>query len=74
MFEPPIRTLSLRQATSTISIWDGGTLRVPFPSDIQRRLDVIVLEIHIPEPLIEIASRNSFRAGKRTPSSSDVRV
>ncbi|GFT65790.1 nucleic-acid-binding protein from transposon X-element [Trichonephila clavipes] len=40
-FEPPIRTLSLRQAhpqkdSATISIWDGGTLRVPFPSDIQR--------------------------------------
>ncbi|GFV95195.1 hypothetical protein TNCV_1293131 [Trichonephila clavipes] len=39
--EPPIRTLSLRQAhphkdSATISIWDGGTLRVPFPSDIQR--------------------------------------
>ncbi|GFV14026.1 hypothetical protein TNCV_525031 [Trichonephila clavipes] len=41
-FEPPIRTLSLRQAhphkdSATISIWDGGTLRVPFPSDIQRQ-------------------------------------
>ncbi|GFX76580.1 hypothetical protein TNCV_3162981 [Trichonephila clavipes] len=41
MSDPPIRTLFLRQAhphqaTSTISIWDGGTLRVPFPSDIQR--------------------------------------
>ncbi|GFV84942.1 hypothetical protein TNCV_3892801 [Trichonephila clavipes] len=22
--------------SATISIWDGGTLRVPFPSDIQR--------------------------------------
>ncbi|GFV10329.1 hypothetical protein TNCV_1920591 [Trichonephila clavipes] len=40
-FDPPIRILSLRQAhphkdSATISIWDGGTLRVPFPSDIQR--------------------------------------
>ncbi|GFV30171.1 hypothetical protein TNCV_96481 [Trichonephila clavipes] len=43
-FDPPIRTHSLRQAHShkdstTNSIWDGGTLRVPFPSDIQRHHD-----------------------------------
>ncbi|GFW22431.1 hypothetical protein TNCV_1431821 [Trichonephila clavipes] len=44
MFDLPIRTLSTRQAhphqaTSTNSIWDGGMLRVPFPSDIQRHHD-----------------------------------
>ncbi|GFU90283.1 hypothetical protein TNCV_2717411 [Trichonephila clavipes] len=40
-FDPPIRIFSLRQAhphkdSATISIWDGGMLRIPFPSDIQR--------------------------------------
>ncbi|GFU51404.1 hypothetical protein TNCV_4355931 [Trichonephila clavipes] len=29
--------------TSTNSIWDGGTHRVPFPSDIQRSSDISVL-------------------------------
>ncbi|GFW91513.1 zinc finger MYM-type protein 1 [Trichonephila clavipes] len=31
-----LRQAHPHQATSTNSIWDGGTLRVPFPSDIQR--------------------------------------
>ncbi|GFS50711.1 uncharacterized protein TNCV_2042641 [Trichonephila clavipes] len=48
MFDLPIRTLSTRQAhphqaTSTNSIWDGGTLRVPFPSDIQCHQDPNIL-------------------------------
>ncbi|GFW02447.1 hypothetical protein TNCV_2454641 [Trichonephila clavipes] len=30
--------IRLTKATLANSIWDGGTLRVPFPSDIQRCL------------------------------------
>ncbi|GFY36808.1 hypothetical protein TNCV_2567701 [Trichonephila clavipes] len=48
---PPIMNLLLNPGISTlrpkyILIWDGGTLRVPFPKDVKRSIKLLSLYSH----------------------------